>query len=455
MGLSTTSSADQAIDYTRKMILVKKVHIFRHLSQEQTTKVVRSFVLHHYKKGDLVVKQGDVASAFFVIASGEVTVKIGGNVVRTLGKNAYLGERALLLDEHRTATVEVLSNEAECWSVEKSTFKQIVKGQMQQEMLNRIQLQDTTVTLKDLNQVRIIGTGATGIVRLVQHKTTHMRYALKSVAKHGDTVPEEVRRECDLLRENDHPFIMALVKTFETPKCIYILTELITGGELHAAMRRIPTVLSRAQTQFYGGSMVLVLEQLADRNIVYRDLKPENVMLDHQGYIKLIDFGIAKKICKEQRKTFTMIGTPHYMAPEIIRGHGYGTEVDVWSFGVIIYEFVCGSLPFADELDDPLEVCSAVLRDALSFPLHYRDRLGESLLRGLLCRPPKKRLGLGINGLDDVKSHKYFTVGFEGGSLFDRILGRELDAPDVPHGETYCDLDEIESIDISDDGDLG
>lgn len=201
--------------------------------------------------------------------------------------------------------------------------------------------------------------------------------------------------------------------------------------------------------------MVLVLEQLADRNIVYRDLKPENVMLDHQGYIKLIDFGIAKKICKEQRKTFTMIGTPHYMAPEIIRGHGYGTEVDVWSFGVIIYEFVCGSLPFADELDDPLEVCSAVLRDTLSFPLHYRDRLGESLLRGLLCRPPKKRLGLGINGLDDVKSHKYFTVGFEGGSLFDRILGRELDAPDVPHGETYCDLDEIESIDISDDGDLG
>jgi len=198
---------------------------------------------------------------------------------------------------------------------------------------------------------------------------------------------------------------------------------------------------------------VLVLEELADRNIVYRDLKPENVMLDNQGYVKLIDFGIAKKLDKSKSKTFTMIGTPHYMAPDIIKGHGYGTEVDIWSLGVMIYEFVCGNLPFADDLDDPMEICSAVLRENLTFPSHYRDRLGESLIRGLLCRQPKKRLGLGIDGFEDIKKHDYFVVNK--GSLFESILGRELDAPVVPEGETYCSLDDTEPVNISDVDELG
>merc|ERR550537_2040480 len=122
---------------------------------------------------------------------------------------------------------------------------------------------------------------------------------------------------------------MKLVKTFDTSKGVYMLTELITGGELHGAIRQIPTVLNRSQAQFYTGSLVIVLEELADRSIVYRDLKPENVMLDAQGYLKLIDFGIAKKLEEGRSKTFTMIGTPHYMAPEVMRGHGYSTEIDI------------------------------------------------------------------------------------------------------------------------------
>merc|ERR1719230_2365596 len=113
----------------------------------------------------------------------------------------------------------------------------------------------------------------------------------------------------------------------------------------------IPTVLSRAHAQFHTGSLVIVLEELFDRKIVYRDLKPENVMLDQQGYVKLIDFGIAKRLEEGKTKTFTLVGTPHYMAPEVMRGQGYGIEVDLWSTGVMLFEFVCGFLPFADDID--------------------------------------------------------------------------------------------------------
>merc|ERR1740121_293292 len=107
-------------------------------------------------------------------------------------------------------------------------------------MMHRIRLQDTNVNLKDLKHIKIIGAGAAGVVRLVEHKKTRTRYALKRVMKSNGKVPSEVERECDLLGQNDHPFIMAMVKILQTQKSIYMLTELITGGELHAAIRKIP-----------------------------------------------------------------------------------------------------------------------------------------------------------------------------------------------------------------------
>eukprot|EP00930_Biecheleria_cincta_P016959 TRINITY_DN13615_c0_g3_i1.p1 TRINITY_DN13615_c0_g3~~TRINITY_DN13615_c0_g3_i1.p1 ORF type:complete len:864 (+),score=197.52 TRINITY_DN13615_c0_g3_i1:42-2633(+) len=454
LGLSSIGSAEDASDFTRKMVLAKKVNVFRHLSEEQTKKFVQSFVTQKFTKGSNVITQGEPGTAFYVIASGEVQVFIDGKSIRLMGRNTYFGERALLFDEPRTATVEVVSPDAELWSVEKAAFTQIVHGNMQQELMNRIRLQDTNFGLKDLKQVRVIGAGAAGVVRLVQHKTTGTRYALKRVQKVDGEVPEEVQRECSLLKDMDHPFIMTQVQTYETAKSVYILTELITGGELHGAIREIPTVLARSQAQFYTGTLIIVLEELSSRSIVYRDLKPENVMLDAQGYLKLIDFGIAKKLPEGSSRTFTMIGTPHYMAPEVMRGHGYGTAVDLWSLGVMLFEFVCGYLPFADDLDDPTEVCTAVLKDPLSFPSTYKCENGKALMKGLLCRQPRKRLGSGLSGWEDVRNAPYFKMGFDNSSLFDMLMGRELRPPVLPDGEKYCDPDEVDDT-LSDANELG
>lgn len=452
----TISGGEDAGDYTRKMLLVKKVAIFRHLSQVQTDNLIKSFETKKYKKGETVFKQGEMGDKFFVIASGEVNIVINNAVVRSLGKNACFGERALLFAEGRSATVNVTSNEADLWSVVKERFEQIISESMKQELMNRIELQDTSLTMKDLKHVKLIGAGAAGVVRLVEHKKNKTRYALKRVKKQGGKIPEEVKRECELLAENDHPFIMRLVKTFETGNSVYMLTELITGGELHAAIRVIPTVLSRAQAQFYTGSLVLVLEEIGDRNIVFRDLKPENVMLDQQGYLKLIDFGIAKKLEEGKSRTYSMIGTPHYMAPEVMRGHGYGTEVDIWSLGVMLFEFVCGFLPFADELDEPTEVCTAVLKDALSFPGGYKDKHGRELIQGMLCRQPKKRIGAGIQGHEEIKTCAFFKAGHTAeSSVFNKIMGRELEPPVVPPQETYCDPEDLAGINLSDAGELG
>jgi len=444
LGLSAIDGAEEAqgaLDYMRMMLMARKVPIFRELSEEQIEALINSLVCERYTAGALVFKQGEVGSAFYVVAQGEVRVVKDEDTVRILPKGACFGERSLLFDERRSATVEVSTPEAELWSIDRRTFKDIVTENMRKELVHRIRLQETNIDMKQLKHVRLIGSGAFGSVRLVEHKTTGMRYALKRVRKDGSKIPPEVTRECQILAEIDHPFMIQMLKTYETSGSIYMLTELITGGQLYEQLKQMG-VLTRKQAQFYVGSVALVLESLHDRGIMYRDLKPENVMLDMQGYLKLVDFGLAKRLDANSERSFTLVGTVFYMAPEVIKRRGYGTEVDIWSLGVMMYEFVCGKLPFGDDLDDDHEICAEILEAPLKFPTRYNDQAGKKLIEGMLRKEPDSRLGMGMGGWDDVKNHKFFKIGMTG-SLFNKIVGRELTPPHVPGDEHYSDETEL------------
>ena len=149
---------------------------------------------------------------------------------------------------------------------------------------------------------------------------------------------------------------MKLVKTFKDEERIYYLTEYVPGMDLFDVLRELG-LLNNKKALFYTACIVLMLENLHERDIAHRDLKPENIMIGDDGYPKLIDFGTAK-IVKE--RTFTMVGTPHYMAPEIIFGRGYSPSSDLWSLGVMVYEFVFGNLPFGEDIDDPFEIYDVV-----------------------------------------------------------------------------------------------
>merc|ERR1740139_925434 len=127
-------------------------------------------------------------------------------------------------------------------------------------------------------------------------------------------------------------------------------------------------------------------------------------MLDHQGYLKIIDFGIAKKL--SGARTFTTVGTPHYMAPEVMKGKGYGFQVDDWAMGIILFELVIGELPFANDLDSAQEVCVAVIKGKLEIPPWYKDQGGMELMRGLICHDVKGRLG--AKGFEELRNTPWF-----------------------------------------------
>ena len=177
--------------------------------------------------------------------------------------------------------------------------------------------------------------------------------------------------------------------------------EYIRGKELFDVIRDIG-LLTKELTQFYGGSLLLSIEYLHERKFIYRDLKPENVMvLYSNGYIKLIDFGTAKQISE---RTSTIIGTPHYMAPEVILGGGYSFQVDIWSIAICMYEFMCGGVPFGESAEDPMEVYLAIINIKLQFPPFCKDKEFKQLMIHMLCKNPINRL----TKINQIKNHVWF-----------------------------------------------
>jgi len=428
--LETDGEVEETLSEMQKMAMLRKVYVFRHLSDHQCKLIAKSFRTIKKKKGGSVVKQGEIGSQFFVIKKGELLVTIEGRgAVRTLGKSDYFGERGLLYNELRTATVLCQSSDAELLVIDKDVFLQILEGKMLQHLEERMNMQNRDVSLSDVREVRVLGHGTYGVVKLVEHKSTNTKYALKCISRAQavkNRQQEALALEREILLENDHPFIVKVVRTCKDRRYLYFFTEVAIGGELYDAIRQIG-LLTRTQAQFYTGSLVLALESLHERNIAYRDLKPENVMLDSQGYIKLIDFGCALKL---RGITFSLVGTPHYMAPEVILGKGYGTSCDIWSLGVCLYEFMVGPLPFASDSEDTIEIFCEILTGNLRYPSATTERLdkpSKEILRQLLLRPIESRLGCGADSWNHVRKHKFF-MSF----CWDTLLSRGLDPPLVP-----------------------
>lgn len=244
-------------------------------------------------------------------------------------------------------------------------------------------LQNDQIQLNDLRHLRFLGKGTFGNVHLTRDVSSKAVYALKTVSKRKILfydLYENLQLEKQILLKTDHPFIMKLVKTFKDNKRIYFLTEYIPGMDLFDVILARPK-LAPEEIQFYLGALTLALEHLHERKIVYRDLKPENVMVNGQGYPKLIDFGSARIL---HGHTYTLLGTPHYMAPEVITGKGYGVAADCWGLGVMLFELGYGYLPFAEEEEDPYVIYEKVLTCDAMYPEGNDDSTMKSLVQSLL-----------------------------------------------------------------------
>lgn len=414
----------ECVGNNNKIRLLKSVPLFRTLTTEQYNGIIKAMRLEEYGDGQIIFEENDHGESLFIIKSGMVDIMKKGNYLRSVSKNDYFGERSILFSSPRTATA-VANGRVVVWVLVRADFLAVINDKIRYNLIKRIELQDETIKMQDLKIVKLLGKGLTGIVFLAVHQQKKILYALKTV--HRQKIYEYnmytgIQLEKDILLQLDHTFIMKLVKTFKDAKRIYFLTEYVRGMDLFDVIRAMNFV-SEKHARFFVGSLMLVLEDLHEKAIAYRDLKPENVVVDDEGYLKLIDFGTAKFI---KGRTFTVLGTPQYMAPEVIMGTGYAASVDLWSLGIMMFEFLFGYVPFGETDTDPMVVYEKVLERNIVYPTIPADFYVEArnLIEQLLNKNPVLRNG---GSSEILKKHKWFS-NFD----WDLVISRQEVPPYIP-----------------------
>ncbi|XP_064153815.1 protein kinase C zeta type isoform X2 [Anguilla rostrata] len=270
--------------------------------------------------------------------------------------------------------------------------------------------------LGDFDLIRVIGRGSYAKVLLVRLKKNDQIYAMKVVKKelvHDDEDIDWVQTEKHVFEQaSNNPFLVGLHSCFQTESRLFLVIEYVNGGDLMFHMQR-QRKLPEEHARFYAAEICIALNFLHEKGIIYRDLKLDNVLLDHEGHIKLTDYGMCKEGIRPGDTTSTFCGTPNYIAPEILRGEDYGFSVDWWALGVLMFEMMAGRSPFDIITDNPdMNTEEYLFQVILEKPIRIPRSLSvkaASVLKGFLNKDPKERLGCQVQtGFTDIKSHTFF-----------------------------------------------
>lgn len=270
--------------------------------------------------------------------------------------------------------------------------------------------------IDDFKLQRVIGNGAFGVVFLAVHIETSETIALKLVEKRVTVKRSQVvhlKNEIKLLFCCKCPFLVRMKYFFKDNVYLYLGMPFISGGEMFFHLKKMKRFVEPL-TKFYGAQVVFAFEYLHSNGIVHRDLKPENILIGPDGYLQLCDFGFCKKI--DQTRTYTLCGTPDYIAPEIILNKGHGFSVDWWSLGVLIYEMTAGYPPFY--ADSPIKLYEKIVAGKFRFPSHFSKAIRD-LLTNMIVVDRTARYGCLKRGTLDIKGNQWFA-GFDWDGVFSK-----------------------------------
>lgn len=461
--ISENTSAQMLAEYES---FLTKVAGFDRLTKFERCRIAEALEEVKYKPGATIIKEGDVGDSFYILKVGHVVARkvIDGKMKQVMEYKRggdYFGERAILKDVARAATCTAVALST-CLVLKRDVFE-LLLGPLR-DLMNRTMeakygeggaddagadadamAHHTRFSLADFKTVGILGKGSFGSVKLVEAKGK--QYALKAVSKqHVSKLKQEehMMNERNIMLKIHHPFVVVMYQAFQDRDYLYFLLEPALGGELFTVLRD-KSYFKQHEAMFYAASVVSVFEYLHSKDIIYRDLKPENLLLDDKGYLKVTDFGFAKVV---KDRTWTLCGTPDYLAPEIISSRSHGKGVDWWTLGILTYEMLVSYPPFF--CDNAMEVYARIMHAKLKFPKDF-NRNAESFIRALLKTKPSSRLGVIAGGAQTVKKHSWFK-GFKWNDLLNRtmtapIVKRVNKKNPLQHFEEYPDFSDTEAFD--------
>ncbi|KAF8589529.1 protein kinase A catalytic subunit [Ramaria rubella] len=280
--------------------------------------------------------------------------------------------------------------------------------------------------LSDYTIQRTLGTGSFGRVHLVRNKHSLRFFAMKVLPKEKVVRTKQVehtRNEMRLLTDVHNPFIVNVYGAFQDPANLYMIMDFVAGGELFTLLRkakRFPDPVAK----FYAAEVALALHYLHSKDIIYRDLKPENILLGADGHIKLTDFGFAKVV---KDITWTLCGTPDYLAPEVVAQGCYNKSVDWYALGILIFEMLAGYPPFHSEDPNPLELYRRIQNGDVYYPTGLTPHAID-LIKCFLRADLSERYGNMNHGTEDIYAHPWFAE-----VIWDKLYRKEVPAPFIPN----------------------
>lgn len=457
---------EEIMDHDAKLRSLKSLPIFAesNLTPMEFQRLAEETIEVCYRKETKLVEAGKQnVSNIWILRSGRLLVYGGkSGKVYNLESGDCFGERDLLRHSD-----EILTHDAICednvnaWVLSRKSIESVVVDLKRLGPDARFvkRKPQKPIRLEDLKKHRILGEGAFGKVWLTENLVTSTPYALKVVNKRSVLTSKQehsVMRERELLALLHHPFILDMVASFQDANDLYMLLPVIQGGELFSLVASKPagSGLSNKESAFYTGCVVEALGHFHHRYIAYRDLKLENVMIDGDGYAKIVDLGFAKVVMGKSKyrqnvryefihsekylsaivfflfvwKAYTFCGTPEYLAPEVIMSKGHNHVVDYWSLGVFMYMLLTGESPFYDSKASQMDMFKRIVLMQYELP-PTMDKLAAELIQKLLVRKMPDRLGNLKGGYYDIHDHSWFL---ENNCHYKKLLKKEAAAPWVP-----------------------
>ena len=419
----------QPLNILRAINKLKKIYLFRNLSDETLESIAQGMKKKKFRQNEYIIEENTEGEEFYLIIKGRVRITVKGNFVRDLDSGDYLGEKVLLTENTLRTASAMAVDKVICYVLSKSEFQVILQDDTTKEyLMKKIALQDTEISLESLHYIKFLGKGKFGTVSLVHNKKNI--YAIKAISK-ASVEKEKILakyfvNERKIMLSLDHPFIVKMVKSMKNQHFCFLLIEFINGTNLDQYLQNRETRQNIYETQFYIGSILLMLDYLQKKFIAHRDIKPSNIMIDNNGYLKMIDFGTSKILTDY---TSTIIGTPHYIAPEILKGRGYSLSCDFWSLGICMYEIFYGKYPFGNYANEVIEVYKEILKNNYSFPSESsKVSKVNNLIKCLLNKKVNER----ICNVSSLKKKPFFE-GFQ----FDKLIDLRLKPPFKPMTKSF------------------
>ena len=421
----------QSVTILKSINKLKKIYLFRNLSDKTLELIAKGMVKQEFQENEYIINEGTVGDLFYLILKGRVRITVKGKFIRDLDSGDYMGEYALLTEnELRTASAMALEK-VTCYVLSKKEFQVILKDNTTREyLMKKLALQNTEVNLNSLHYIKFLGKGKFGTVSLVHNKKYF--YAIKAISRLSVEREKILAKyfvdEKRIMLSLDHPFIVKMVKSMKNQHFCFLLIEFVNGNNLDQYLSNRQYRQNKYETQFYVGSILLMLDYLQKKFIAHRDIKPSNIMIDSNGYLKMIDFGTSKVLSLTDY-TSTVIGTPHYIAPEILHGKGYSLSCDFWSLGICMYEIFYGKYPFGNFANEVIEIYKDILRKDYSYPSESKKVANvNSFIDCLLNKKVNER----ICNVSKLKKMPFFE-GFE----FDKLIEFRLKPPFKPNIQSF------------------